>query len=148
LLKASSFFNDEDFVVMNVDMLTNLDLNKLIAAHQSSQALATLAVMQRSSSRQLLFDQSMQLCGWRNNNTGETKASRPIDNTLDLAFSGIQIINASFFQHNEHSGKFSIIDAYLKMAESLSIKGFDHTGDLILDVGKPDSLLLAEQLFS
>jgi NDP-sugar pyrophosphorylase family protein len=148
LLKASSFFNDEDFVVMNVDMLTNLDLNKLIAAHQSSQALATLAVMQRSSSRQLLFDQSMQLCGWRNNNTGETKASRPIDNTLDLAFSGIQIINASFFQHNEYSGKFSIIDAYLKMAESLSIKGFDHTGDLILDVGKPDSLLLAEQLFS
>jgi NDP-sugar pyrophosphorylase family protein len=148
LLKAYSFFSDEDFVVMNVDMLTNLDLKKLILAHQSSQALATLAVMQRSSSRQLLFDTAMQLCGWRNNSTGEIKASRPLEHTSDFAFSGIQIINSSFFQQVTHSGKFSIIDAYLKLAETLTIKGFDHSGDLVIDVGKPDSLLLAERLFS
>lgn len=148
LLKASHFFKNEHFVVMNVDMLTNFDLNKLIDAHQSSQALATLAVMQRASSRQLLFDETMQLCGWRNNNSGETKIARPTENTNELAFSGIQIIDTSLFQHFTHSGKFSIIDAYLKIAETQSIKGFDHTGDLVLDVGKPESLLLAEQLFS
>lgn len=148
LLKASHFFNDENFVVMNVDMLTNFGLNKLIDAHESSRALATLAVMQRDSSRQLLFDKEMQLCGWRNNNSGETKIAHPTEKTNEFAFSGMQMINTKLYQHITHSGKFSIIDAYLKIAETQSIKGFDHTGDLILDVGKPESLPLAEQLFS
>jgi NDP-sugar pyrophosphorylase family protein len=148
LLKAANYFKDEDFVVMNVDMLTNFDLKKLIEAHKESSALATLAVMKRDSSRQLLFDQKMQLCGWRNQNTGEIKEARSIENTSEFAFSGIQVINTELFQYITHSGKFSIIDAYLKISETQSIKGFDHSGDLILDVGKPESLLLAEQLFS
>lgn len=148
LLKASHFFKNEHFVVMNVDMLTNFDLNKLIDAHQSTQALATLAVMKRASSRQLLFDETMQLCGWRNNNSGETKIARDIDGAQDFAFSGIQMIHSDLFQWMEQRGKFSIIDSYLQLAKSHIIKGFDHSGDLILDVGKPESLLLAEQLFS
>lgn len=148
LLKAASFFNNEDFVVMNVDMLTNFDLNKLIEAHRGSKALATLAVMQRNSSRQLLFDDTMQLCGWRNNSNGETKVARNIQDANEFAFSGIQIIHTDFFKFIEQKGRFSIIDSYLQLAKSHTIKGFDHSGDLILDVGKPESLLLAEQLFS
>lgn len=148
LLKAASFFNNEDFVVMNVDMLTNFDLNKLIEAHRGSNALATLAVMQRNSSRQLLFDDTMQLCGWRNNSNGETKVARNIQDANELAFSGIQIIHTEFFKFIEQKGKFSIIDSYLQLAKNHTVKGFDHSGDLILDVGKPESLLLAEQLFS
>lgn len=148
LLKAAHFFKDEDFVVMNVDMLTNFDLNTIIEAQQASKALATLAVMKRDSSRQLLFDETMLLCGWRNNNNGETKTARNIDNTTEFAFSGIQIVNTNFFKLIEQKGKFSIIDSYLQLAKNRSIKGFDHSGDLILDVGKPESLLRAEQLFS
>lgn len=148
LLKAAAFFNQEDFVVMNVDMLTNFDLNKIIEAQQGAKALATLAVMQRSSSRQLLFDDTMQLCGWRNNSNGETKVVRNIEDVNEFAFSGIQIIHTDFFKFIEQKGKFSIIDSYLQLAKSHTIKGFDHSGDLILDVGKPESLVLAEQLFS
>lgn len=148
LLKAAHFFQNEDFVVMNVDMLTNLNLKALIQNHQLSGALATLAVMKRESSRQLLFDNEMQLCAWRNNNNGEMKVAREVTNTTEFAFSGIQIIHSDFFKHITQSGKFSIIDSYLQLAATQVIKGFDHSGDLILDVGKPESLVLAQQLFS
>ncbi|MES2477448.1 MAG: nucleotidyltransferase family protein [Bacteroidota bacterium] len=148
LLKAAHFFQNEDFVVMNVDMLTNLNLEALIKAHKESDALATLAVMKRDSSRQLLFDNEMQLCAWRNNNNGEMKIARDTSKTNEFAFSGIQIIHTDFFKHIIQSGKFSIIDSYLQLAATQSIKGFDHSGDLVLDVGKPESLILAEQLFS
>jgi NDP-sugar pyrophosphorylase family protein len=148
LLKAAAFFQQENFVVMNVDMLTNFDLQRLIDTHSASSALATLAVMKRSSSRQLLFDESMQLCAWRNVSNGEEKLVRTSEHTQEYAFSGIQIINTEFFKHMTQSGKFSIIDSYLQVAKTNTIKGYDHTGDLILDVGKPESLILAAELFS
>jgi NDP-sugar pyrophosphorylase family protein len=148
LVKAAHYFENENFVVMNVDMLTSFDLHNMIRAHEYSNALATLAVMKRDSSRQLLFDKEMQLCGWRNLNNDAIKIARTIEDANEFAFSGVQIIHTEFFRHITQRGKFSIIDAYLDIAQSQSVKGFDHTGDIILDVGKPESLLLAEQLFS
>lgn len=148
LLKAAHFFQDENFVVMNVDMLTNFNLSRLIQAQEQSKALATLAVMKRDSSRQLLFDASMQLCAWRNNTNGDMKIARTSTATAEFAFSGIQIIHTDFFKYIRQSGKFSIIDSYLQVAQEHAVKGLDHSGDLILDVGKPESLDLAAQLFS
>lgn len=147
LVKAAHFFDGESFVVMNVDILTDLNLQHIITDHLQSNAIATLAVMKRSSSRQLLFDDSMQLCAWRNNNTGEIKTARNTAVTIEFAFSGIQVIHSSFFKLIEQSGKFSTIDSYLQLAKDHSIKGFDHSGDLLLDVGKPESLVKAAALF-
>src|SRR5690606_25044633 len=71
LKKAQPFLEREEyFLVMNADVLTNLDLHRLMKAHHPEN-IATLAVMQRASSRHLLFDEEMTLCGWRNNTTGE-----------------------------------------------------------------------------
>src|SRR5580704_8409067 len=76
LKKAAPFFaGEEAFVMMNVDVLTNLDLGKMINTHELGKPMATLAVMKRDSSRQLLFNRDMCLCGWRNNNTGEERIS-------------------------------------------------------------------------
>lgn len=147
LLHAASFFNEEHFLVMNVDMLTNLNVQRLIDAHFASSALASLAVMRRESSRQLLFDHEMKLCAWRNHKDGAMKIARPYDSCLEYAFSGIQMLHTDFFKYNVFTGKFSIIDAYLDIAQHHAVIGFDHTGDLILDVGKPASLTLAAQLF-
>lgn len=148
LLKAAKFFNNEDFIVMNADMLTNFDLNKLIEEHKNNNALVTLAVQQRDSSRQLLFDDSMQLCGWKNKNDGETKIARVSEEYSEFAFSGIQIIHTDFFKQIEQKGKFSIIESYLQLAKNNTIKGLDHSGDILLDVGKPESLLKAAALFN
>ncbi len=149
LKKAAHFFAGEnEFVVMNVDALTTLDLDKLIDAHEETDAIATLAVMDRPSSRNLLFDEEMQLCGWRNNGTGEEKTARITDTKKGFAFSGIQIIQKDLLPLIKQEGKFSIIDVYLSLAaDGHSIIGYDHTGDIFIDVGKPESLEEAGKIF-
>jgi N-acetyl-alpha-D-muramate 1-phosphate uridylyltransferase len=147
LRKAADFFKDEkSFVVMNVDVLTGLDLDKMIEQHKQSDAMATLAVMHRNSSRQLLFDEHMLLCGWANNKTGEQRISREVLSMQPFAFSGIQVLSPSIFEM-PFQGKFSIIDVYLHFAKTQIIKGYNHTGDTFIDVGKPESLEQAATLF-
>jgi N-acetyl-alpha-D-muramate 1-phosphate uridylyltransferase len=149
LKKAAPYFAGErDFVVMNVDILTNLDLHKLVSAHLKSKAIATLAVMKRDSSRHFLLDNSMQLCGWRNNKTGEERVARPAEALYPYAFSGIQVLSQSVLQHNPFDGKFSLVDLYLHLAKDQPIRGYDHTGDLLMDVGKPESIEQAEDMFA
>lgn len=143
---AAHFINEEAFVVMNVDVLTNLNLNKMIELHKASDALATLAVMKRNSSRQLLFDEHMLLCGWANNKTGEQRISREVLSLTPYAFSGIQVLSPAILDM-PFSGKFSIIDVYLHFAQNNIIKGYDHTGDTFIDVGKPESIELAAGMF-
>ncbi|XZF12740.1 nucleotidyltransferase family protein [Chitinophagaceae bacterium MMS25-I14] len=146
LKKAGDYFKDEkSFVVMNVDVLTNLALDKMITAHHQSDAMATLAVMQRNSSRQLLFDEHMLLCGWANNVTNEQRISREVLSLQPFAFSGVQVLSPSILDMPFH-GKFSMIDVYLHFAKTHVIKGYNHTGDTFIDVGKPESLERAEML--
>jgi NDP-sugar pyrophosphorylase family protein len=149
LLKAAHFFDGEPhFVVMNVDILTNLNLAQLLEAHITSKSIATLAVMERQSSRNLLFNSNLQLCGWQNNSTGERKISIEQENYLPFAFSGVQIVTPQLLTSISRQGKFSMIDAYLDAAKHQSILGFNHTGDILIDVGKPESLAQAAQMFS
>ena len=148
LKKAAHFFDDgEHFVVMNVDVLTNLDLGKMISAHERGSGIATLAVMKRDSSRQLLFDGDMSLCGWVNNTTHEERLSRNTTPLHPFAFSGIQVLSHAVLQDIPFSGKFSLIDLYLHLAKENTMKGYDHTGNLFIDVGKPESIEKAEYLF-
>lgn len=148
LLKALHYFNEEEhIVVMNVDILTNLDLGKMIEIHRADHAIATLAVMDRTSSRNFLFDESMQLCGWQNNATGQRRLVRDSPSTRPFAFSGIQVLSSAFLHNIRQTGKFSIVETYLDLAPSLPIKGYDHTGDNLIDVGKPESLERASGMF-
>lgn len=148
LMKAAPYFTKEEaFVVMNVDVLTNLQLDKMINQHKSSNAIATLAVMQRESSRQLLFDDRMQLCGWLNKKSNERRIVRDSNGLKEYAFSGIHVLSPGIF-NMPFEGKFSIIDVYLHFAATQGIQGYDHTGDVFLDVGKPESLERAGKLFN
>ena len=157
LLRAADYFNGEDrWLVMNADILTNLNLHKMIAADEvyaikaEGDLVATLAVTNRSSSRNLIFNQSGTLCGWKNNNTGEEKWALPLrdpNSAVPKAFSGIQIVHAAFLHEVQLRGKFSLIDAYLQLAQHYAIHYFDHSNDILLDVGKPDSLEKAASIF-
>lgn len=141
VLKAVPFFKEEHaFVVMNVDILTNLDLDAMIRYHFSKEGAATLAVMRRSSTRYLWFDSSEALCGWENRHTGEIKRARENTAITAKAFSGIQVISPELLQETSLSGKCSLIDIYLDRAASTDIFGYDHTGDLLMDAGKPADL--------
>jgi NDP-sugar pyrophosphorylase family protein len=153
LWKARSYFQEESgFITMNADILTNLNLSAMIAAHQEKKALITLAVMQRDSSRQLLFDASLQLKGWSNRLTGEEKGpflkeSINIKNLIPLAFSGIAVYDSRVFSLIQETGKFSLTPLFLRLAEKEKMIGFDHTGDLLMDLGTEAKLKKAAEFF-
>ena len=148
LKKAACFFDDgKPFVLMNVDILTDLNLQHVIDQHASQQAMATLAVSTRESSRCFLFNDHHQLCGWRNKATSDEKISRAESNLIEKSFSGIHIIEPSIFEHLTQEGKFSIVDTYLELAKAHTILGYDHSGCQLMDVGKPDSIVKAEGIF-
>ena len=152
LLKAKTLLEGcETFVLMNCDILTNLDLNLLINQHKENQALATLAVANRETSRYLLFNPNHELVGWKNIKTEEIKLSAVLKQGKEepklMAFSGIHVLSRAIFDKINFTGKFSMIDLYLDLCAENKIIGFDHSNDLVLDVGKPEAVALAEVLF-
>jgi N-acetyl-alpha-D-muramate 1-phosphate uridylyltransferase len=147
LKKAASFFDEGSFVLMNVDILTDLDLKKMISFHQGEKPLATIAITNRKSSRYFLFDKNDRLCGWRNTKNGEEKISIPDLLLREKAFSGIHIISPEIFPLIHQQGKFSIVDVYLELAATHRIIGYDHSGSKLVDVGRTEAVAVAEKLF-
>jgi MurNAc alpha-1-phosphate uridylyltransferase len=147
LKKARALLGDAPFVLMNVDILTDMNLSAMMIEHFRHRPLATLAVTDRTSSRYFLFDDQQQLCGWRNIPTGQERIIRPADPLTAKAFSGIHIIDPALFPLIRQDGKFSVVDVYLDLAASHPIRGFDHSQSRIIDVGKPESAERAAQLF-
>ena len=134
---------DEEGVLISIENIKNTTNNPL----------ATLAVTDRNSSRYLLFNTLNRLAGWRNVSTGEEKGP-VIEYThsekillQQKAFSGIHIIKSSIFNKMEQRGKFSLIDVYMSLCGKNNIESFDHSSSLLLDVGKPESIIKAETLF-
>ncbi len=148
LKKAGWYFSGEDnFIVMNVDILTDMNLSFMIQQHIALQPMATLAVCNRASSRYLLFDEKNVLSGWENTKTEEKKIVRNTATLIRKAFSGIHVINRSLFSSIKQEGKFSMIDLYLDIAKTHEINAYDHSGLKLIDVGKPESILMAEKMF-
>ncbi|HKW33481.1 MAG TPA: nucleotidyltransferase family protein [Candidatus Acidoferrum sp.] len=130
LKKASWFFQEnarrslpatrhsppEPFLLHNVDVISTIDLSRMLQFHKEHGALATLAVQSRESSRLLLFNDQLELVG-RASGTG-IPACTPsaAHSSLALAFSGIHIISPRLFPLLTEDSVFSIIDAYLRLA--------------------------------
>ncbi len=150
LKKAAPFLKGNDPVIIyNVDVLSDVGLEKVKTAHLDSGALATLVVRYRKTSRYLKFDDQMRLMGWVNKKTGELKISRPgnFEAAVEMAFSGIQIVQPEIFDLMPAENKFSITDFYLKLAEQHLVKGFFDESEFWMDVGKPDELERAKKLY-
>jgi len=148
LVKAATYLQNEPFITINVDILTDLDLADFILYHQQHKALITLATTNRKTSRYLLFDENNQLCGWRNTATGAEKIAIEKQDLIPKAYSGVALFEPAVFDKIKQEGKFSLIDVYLDLAAQNKILGYDHSGGKLLDVGKPESVPIAEQLFS
>ena len=147
LLFAQKYLeNEENFLIMNADILTDLNIHELVKFHETLLPLATLAVSDRNSSRKLFFNSEMVLKGWMNKNSGETKMAEFNSDFKELAFSGIHCINSSIFDKIKRRGKFSIMEEYLDLMFENKILGFQHEARLI-DVGRPESVIEAEKYF-
>lgn len=148
LKKAGWFFDDgKPFLVYNADILSDMNLKKLVAAHTESKAMATLVVRERESSRYFLFDDALQLCGWENRRTNERKISRQQATGLKpYAFSGIHVISPEIFKHISETGVFSIVDLYLRLASEHKILAYPENDSLWIDMGKKQGLDEAKRL--
>lgn len=149
ILKARNLFTGSaPILLINVDILTDLSFNYLYQYHKQENSLATLVVRKRETSRYLLFAPNNQLVGWKNYQTGQTKISRPGDfeNSTPYAFSGIQIIQPELINQITETGKFSVIDLYLRLAKTNTIKAFIDDQSVWMDLGKFNQLSEAEKL--
>lgn len=136
----------EDFLIMNADILTDLSIKGLVDFHKRNDSLVSLAVSDRHSSRKLLFNSDMILRGWLNVETGEQRLAEFNKGFKALAFSGVHCVNPKIFDKIKRTGKFSIMEEYLDLMHTEKIRGYEHHSVLI-DVGRPESVLEAEKYF-
>lgn len=149
LKKAAYFFledsSEEPFVLHNVDVISTIDLGRVVEFHKSHGALATLAMQQRKTSRYLLFDENLELCG-RQSGGANAEVVRPAPQMQPLAFTGIHVISPRFLKMMEEEGVFSIIDPYLRLAgRGEKILAFRADGYYWQDLGKPENLRRASE---
>jgi NDP-sugar pyrophosphorylase family protein len=147
-LKSSSL-PDEPFILHNVDVLSTIDLKRMIQIHTEKQALVTLAVQTRKTSRYLLFDDQLELCG-RWTGAVEPEYARPAlqsgQEARVLAFSGIHVISPRLLSMMTEAGAFSIITTYLRLAtQGEKIQAFRADEYYWRDLGKPENITQAAQ---
>ncbi len=147
LLKAKPYLRGERFLTINVDILTDVNLKSLLVFHQLQAADITLGVTDRTTSRYLLFNEYNRLCGWRNTATGQERIAIENPDYIQKAYSGLAIFEPAVLDAITQTGKFSLIDVYLSLAPQMKIAGFDHSESKVLDVGKPESVAVAESMF-
>jgi NDP-sugar pyrophosphorylase family protein len=151
LKKAVYFFleqsgnSEEPFLLHNVDVISTIDLGRMVQFHNEHQALATLSVQERETSRYLLFQDS-KLCGRRFGPESTVELARPSQNVQALAFCGIHVVSPRFLSMMTEEGTFSIITAYLRLAEhGQKIFGFRADEYYWRDLGTPENVAQAAQ---
>lgn len=154
LRKAATLLGyQEPILALNVDILSTVNLHRLIAAH-TPDSMATLVVSDRQTERYLLFNNQNELTGWTNISTG---AYKPVEREAELsdglqrgslhkmAFSGMHIISPELFKLMQNWGDcFPIIDFYLSICTKYPVHAYVPQDYRMMDIGKIDHLDEAE----
>ncbi len=147
----------ESWLALNVDILSTIRLPELTGAFDGVHDLARLVVSHRQTSRYLLFDDELSLCGWTNTATGAVRPDGLVTAGLQpLAFSGMQVVSPHLLPYMEQmeGDVFSMIDVYMHVLEHTE-QGADHSGRRLRgfvpdryemrDIGKIDQFSEVEQ---
>ena len=155
LAAAPLFRRDGPFLLHNVDVLSRIPLDGLLAEHHAAREraegrlLATLAVQDRGAARQLLFDDE-GLMGWEHRGSdGAVRESQqlraPVGQLRRWSFSGIHVVEPAVFDLCELTGRFSIRALYLDLARrGFRVHAEDVTAYEWLEVGTQARLAEAE----
>lgn len=133
--------SEEPILVHNVDVVSTIDLGRMAEAHKHTQALATVAVQDRETSRYLLFDDQLNLCGRRIGRDATAEMVRAVRHVTALAFSGIHVVSPRLLNKLTEDGPFSIISSYLRLAgQGEIIKAFRADEYSWRDLGRLEDL--------
>ena len=148
LLKAQTFLQGtEPFITLNADILTDLPLNDMLNFHKKNEAFISLGISNRLSSRNFLFNEFKRLCGWENSNSREKRIVIQHQTLYPMAYSCVAVFEPSIFELIPQQGKFSLTETYLSLANEFPIVGYEYNNGRFIDVGKPESVDLAEKMF-
>jgi len=140
-LDKKNYDPDEPILVHNVDIVSTIDFARMEEAHRGSQAIATLAVQKRVTSRYLLFDEHRQLCGRRLGPETTAEMVRPSRNVDSFAFCGVHIISPRLLSKLTEDGVFSIISSYMRLSgKGEKIRAFRADEYYWRDVGRLEEL--------
>lgn len=141
LLKARPLFDAKSPVLLyNVDIVTTANLQDFISFHRSHGELASLMIKHRLTTRHLLFNEQMELAGWENLKTGDKIITKDTSNYLEFGFQGIHIVEPRIFDLITETGKFPIMELYLRLASIQTFRGYESRNDLWFDIGTPEKL--------
>ncbi|MCQ2311120.1 MAG: NTP transferase domain-containing protein [Paludibacteraceae bacterium] len=154
---ASEHSGNEPLLLCNVDILSNIAINKVVdAASRLSEQESLLVVSERATQRYLCFNEQEHLCGWTNIATGELKGQ----DGRHLAYSGIAVLKPSLWPYlntvaHEKGDKFGLMDLYLhivaqraqsRSADSVPVlRAYIPKAYKMMDVGKIEQIETAEQ---
>lgn len=140
IANAAWFFDERPFLVYNVDIMCNIDLEAMMKAHLKSGAIVTMAVKERVTTRSLLMNEDGYLKGWRDNRSGETILVEKSEAGLKpIAFSAIHIMDPAIFDLFPGEKCFPIMPFYLELARSEPVFMYRHDRDSWMDMGKLES---------
>lgn len=144
-LAAPLFRGDAPFFLHNTDILTDLPLGDMYAAHLAEPSadppMATLAVMRRETSRFLLFDERGLLGRVDRGADLRVQVREAVGAIDELAFAGVHVVSPDIFERLGERGAFSILEPYLELAaEGRRIVPFRVDGSDWIDIGKPEQL--------
>lgn len=141
---AGLFRESSPFFIHNSDVLTDLPLEALYAAHGETGALATVATMRRETSRRLLFDDRGLFGRVDDGRDLRIEVRDPVGEVEELGFAGVHVASAQLRDLITEEGVFSILDPYLRLAgEGYGIRSFPVDGYRWIDIGKPEQLAAA-----
>ena len=151
LKKAAYFFlqdstrREEPLILHNVDVISTIDLRRMVEFHTENQALVTMAVQARDTSRYLLFDEQFRLCGRRSRDQNPEMV-RPAAQPQALAFCGVHVVSPRIFSMMSEDGVFPIVPCYLRLAaQGEKILAFRADEYYWRDLGRLDDLQQAAQ---
>lgn len=149
ILKAKQYLNNgEPFLVYNVDILSNINLQEMYSYHLKQNGIATLATSDRDSSNYLLWHNN-KLAGWKHTDSGKKIITRKtLTEPVRKAFSGIHVISPEIFNLIKYNGKFSIINVYLDIANNNDIYSYHHSHNHWFDIGTIEKLNAAEKVIA
>ncbi len=132
ILNAKDFLSAEPFVVINVDISTDFNLNELIDSFNKEQPFAAIAVQKRNTKRGLVLDKDMRMTGIQN------EESDP-DNVY--AFNCMHVISNDIFNQGIDVKFCGIFDIYKEMIKKGKIiSGYDTGECYFKDLGKIENL--------
>ena len=142
--KIRDKINEDQLLLYNVDVVSNIDIEKMYNYHCDNRTDITLAIRNRSTSRFLLFDDNNVMTGWKNENTGELKRCNEKEEYNKFAFSGITILNTDILNEIGIIEKKSLINFYLDICKNRKILAFNHDDNFWFDCGSMEKLKRAE----